>query len=110
SGGNPNGSLITNGTSLYGMTTNGGPSNYGSIFTIKNDGTGFVNLLDLDYTNNGAYPIGSPNSDGTFLYGLTSQGGSTGAGALFKVLLNGTGISKLVDFDGTNGASPYGSL
>src|SRR5258706_606202 len=110
SGGNPNGSLITNGTSLYGMTTNGGPSNYGSIFTIKNDGTGFVNLLDLDYTNNRAYPNGSLTTDNTYLYGLTSQGGSSGFGTLFKVRLDGTGIVKLVDFDNTNGANPYGSL
>src|SRR5258706_5116737 len=110
-GATPNGSLIYDGTYLYGMTAHGGPGNYGSIFKIMPNGTGFVNLLDLDYLNNGAYPNGSLFSVAGFLYGMTYQGGSNGWGTLFKIGTNGSGFAKLIDFDNDNtGSNPNASL
>jgi len=47
-------------------------------------------------------------SDGSF-YGTTSQGGSSGYGTVFKVTTNGT-LTTLVNFDNTNGATPYARL
>ncbi len=107
----PNGSLIYDGTYLYGMTFSGGSMGSGLIFKIKPDGSGFINLFDFDGASQGSYPKGSLISDGTFLYGMTSQGGLNDFGVVFKIKLDGTGYTKLLDFDGSNnGNTPNSSL
>ncbi|MFI5220901.1 MAG: choice-of-anchor tandem repeat GloVer-containing protein [Bacteroidia bacterium] len=107
---NPCGSLIYDGIFFYGMTFNGGLNNGGVIFKIKSDGTGFSKLLDFDGTATGSNPLGSLFSDGTFLYGMTRDGGTNFSGTIFKIKFDGTGFSKLFDFDSTNGYSAHGSL
>jgi len=107
----PDGSLISDGTFLYGMTSSGGTSDFGTIFKIKPDGTTYIKLLDFDGTTNGSYPYGSLISDGTFLYGMTYGGGTNDLGTIFKIQPGGTGYVKLIDFDGTtNGSYPNGDL
>lgn len=107
----PNGSLISDGTFLYGMTTGGGVTTTGNIFKIKPNGTGYTDLHDFyDTIPEGNYPYGSLYYDGTFLYGMTSIGGTLDYGIIFKIKPNGTGYSILYSFDGISGANPYGSL
>ena len=107
----PTGSLISDGTFLYGMTSAGGTKDFGTIFKIKPDGTGFIKLLDFNGAANGSSPRGSLISDGTFLYGVTLSGGTNNFGTIFKINPDGTGFAKLLDFTGaTNGSSPSGSL
>jgi len=115
SGAGPVGSLISDGTFLYGMTMGGGLNGPGTIFKIKPDGTGFSKLLDFSGTANGSHPIGSLIYDGTFLYGMTREGGTStncgsGCGVIFKIKPDGTGYSKLLDFTSANGSDPMGSL
>ncbi len=111
SGSFPAGSLISDGTFLYGITAHGGTLGNGVVFKINLNGTGFVKLLDLDYTNSGAYPNGSLILDGTFLYALTYQGGNVGAGVIFKIETDGTDFARLHEFEfDSNGANPLGSL
>ncbi len=109
-GSNPFGCLILEGSFLYGMTSTGGIYNLGALFKILPDGTGYLKLLDFSATVNGSKPYGSLISDGTFLYGMCFQGGSSGLGTFFKILPDGTAFSKLLDFTGANGANPWGSL
>lgn len=110
-GNQPSGSLISDGAFLYGMTKNGGTNSVGVIFKIKPDGTGYAKLLDFAGAANGSYPSGDLISDGTFLYGMTKYGGTNNFGTIFKIMPDGTGYSKLLDFDGTtNGKYPSGSL
>ncbi len=109
-GSNPYGSLITDGTYLYGMTYYGGANGMGTVFKIKPDGTGYDNLLDFAGTSNGSNPIGSLVSDGTFLYGMTSTGGVNNYGVVFKIKPDGTEYSTLLDFDNSSGDQPNGSL
>lgn len=107
----PNGSLISDGTFLYGMTPQGGVNNYGTIFKIKPDGTGgYGKLFDFAQSSIGGNPVGTPIFDGTFLYGMTSCCGAYGWGTIFKIKTDGTEYSKLFDFDGILGGTPYGSL
>lgn len=111
----PMGSLISDGTFLYGMTQEGGANRFGTLFKIKHDGTGYYKLLDFAGTPDGSSPRGSLIFDGTFLYGMTLGGGTghctNGCGIIFKIKPDGTGYSKLLDFEGTtNGSSPDGSL
>ena len=110
-GSNPYGVLISDGTFLYGMTGYGGVNNMGIIFKIKPDGTGYSKLIDFDGSAYGRWPLGSLTSDGTFLYGMTNFGGISDNGVIFKIKFDGTGYSKLIDFDGSAyGRWPLGSL
>lgn len=107
----PSSSLISDGTFLYGMTGGGGALDLGTIFKIQYDGTGYTKLLDFAGTTNGSSPWGSLIFDGTFLYGMTRYGGINNKGTIFRIMPNGTGYFKLLDFAGaTNGDNPYGSL
>ena len=108
----PNGSLIYDGTFLYGMTRLGGINNDGVIFKIKPDGTGYSKILDFAGTTNGGDPTASLVSDGTFLYGVTYQGGTGGSGygVIFKIMPDGTSYSKLHDFNFPAGCNPVSTL
>jgi uncharacterized repeat protein (TIGR03803 family) len=110
-GSNPVGNLITDGTFLYGMTEFGGTGNVGTIFKIMPNGTGYVKLHDFGSGSDGAMPQGSLVYDGsTYLYGMTSEGGTNNKGMIFKIKPNGTGYDTLLNFNGTNGNNPTGSL
>jgi len=111
-GSSPQGSLVSDGIFLYGMTFNGGVNDLGTIFKIKPNGSSYTKLLDFDGATNGSNPYGSTLiSDGTFLYGMTNTGGANDSGTIFKIKPDGTGYSKLLDFSGSaNGSSPRGSL
>ncbi len=112
SGSSPLGSLVFDGTFLYGMTSAGGSiNNMGTIFKIMPDGTGYVKLMTFSGVSNGSGPQGSLITDGTFLYGMTAGGGTNNMGTFFKIMPNGTGYAKLLDFAGIlNGSGPQGNL
>jgi uncharacterized repeat protein (TIGR03803 family) len=111
SGNQPTGSLISDGTFLYGMTHLGGVHTDGVIFKIKLDGSGYNKLLDFSSGITGANPEGSLVYDGSFLYGMTWGGGGGGYGTIIKIMPNGTGYTKVLDFNGTPNASiPHGDL
>jgi uncharacterized repeat protein (TIGR03803 family) len=104
-------SLISDGTYLFGMSEYGGNSNKGTIFKIKTDGTSYQRIYDFNGTVSGSKPHGSLIYDGTYLYGMTYQGGANNYGTLFKIKADGTGFVKLLDFNGSaNGANPDGDL
>lgn len=109
-GSDPYGTFISDGTFLYGMTSSGGANNLGTIFKILPDGTGYTKLLDFNGTVNGGFPLGSLISDGTFLYGVTSGGGTANQGTIFKILPDGTGYVRMHNFNTTNGREPWGKL
>src|SRR5438105_4232591 len=71
-GSHPYGSLISDGTFLYGMTSGGGINNMGTVFKVKTDGTGYVDLFDFSGVN-GQQPNGSLIYDGNYLYGMTTD-------------------------------------
>ncbi len=104
------GSLISDGTFLYGMTSFGGIHNDGVIFRIKSDGTRDSVLLNFNVSSSGNQPNGSLYYDGTYLYGMTSTGGTSNSGVVFRIKPDGTGDTNLLNFNGTNGAQPFGSL
>src|SRR6185436_18520029 len=110
-GSSPEGTLIFNGPTLYGVKSGGGgglaPFFPGTIFKIDSTGTGYTKLFTFEAEGNS--PSGSLNSDGTFLYGMTSAGGLLNYGTLFKIRPDGTGFVRLLDFTGAaNGSHPVG--
>jgi uncharacterized repeat protein (TIGR03803 family) len=100
-GGAPLCTVISDGTFLYGTTSNIGSSGAGTIFKIKPDGTGCVNLFDFTAASSGSTPKAALYSDGTFLYGTTTMGGANNKGTIFKIKSDGTGFAKLLDFSGS---------
>ena len=104
-GAHPNGNLILSGDYLYGMTSIGGtcsdctddgdPEGCGTIFRIHK-----VNVTDYailhhftDETNDGSRPEGSLTLDGTTLYGMTTGGGDSYNGTIFKIAKDATPAS-----------------
>ena len=110
----PTGSLTLDGSTLYGMTGNGGTSNNGVIFAINTDGTGYAILHDFVGGNSdGATPsFSSLTLGGSTLYGTTSVGGTNNTGVVFAINTDGTGFTILHDFVGgsSDGVGPMGSL
>jgi len=107
-GESPNGSLVSDGTYLYGMTYGGTFNKWGTIFKVKPDGTGADTLLTFNGTNGGSPDAsGSLYYDGSFLYGATPYGGKDGDGVVFKIKPDGSGYSILHSFSGSpDGGTP----
>jgi len=86
-GQNPNSELVESSDGfLYGATYAGGSGGGGSLFKIKNDGTGYTVLQNFSTAAN---ELETPNSlakglNGA-LYGTTRYGGGLGAGCVFAL-------------------------
>jgi uncharacterized repeat protein (TIGR03803 family) len=119
-GANPQGSLNLSYNILYGTTVGetyfgAGGSDFGTVFALHTDGTGFTNLHN--FTPIG--PVSGVNVDGAsptaglviskdVLYGTTVRGGSFSFGTVYAVHIDGTGFANLHTF--TNGGNPNGGL
>ena len=113
----PYGSLTLSGTSLYGMTINGGAGNNGNIFSVGTGGANYQNLVSFTGTGgtaSGLDPYGSLTLSGTTVYGMTGFVSTTGSGNIFSVGTGGADYQSLVSFTGSggtaNGKYPLGSL
>jgi uncharacterized repeat protein (TIGR03803 family) len=117
----PNSGLVLAGGLLYGTASSSGRSNYGTIFALGTDGTGFHVVHGFGgFTStdggrtfqpalDGATPLSGLVADESGnLYGTTSAGG-TGQGVVYRVTADGT-ITLLHVFNGADGAMPYASL
>ncbi len=112
SGNNALGGLMqaTNGR-LYGINQNAGFFFSGTIFSLNEDGSDFKVLFTINDrvpVKSGSFARGNlvQGPDG-FLYGTLMQGGANQMGVLFKINTDGTGFSKIVEFNGiATGRSP----
>src|ERR1022692_710059 len=86
-GARPRAELILSGSTLYGTTTRGGSSGSGTVFALKTDGTGFINLYSFAGGKDGASPQGGLILSGDTLYGTTQLGDSKGYGTVFSLSL-----------------------
>jgi uncharacterized repeat protein (TIGR03803 family) len=95
-GANSQAGLVLSGKTLYGAGYNGGSEGYGMIFAINTDGSDFVNLYNFagvppypgPYTNSaGTYPYGALILSGNMLYGTGNDGGNSGNGTVFKLVI-----------------------
>jgi uncharacterized repeat protein (TIGR03803 family) len=99
---------------LFGTTFQGGSDNAGTVFElVNNKGTYTLDTLVNFNISTEYWPfaglIVDANGD---LFGTTSAGGSNGGGTVFE-LVNNNGtytLNTLVNFTGSNGATPKGSL
>ena len=100
----PNGKLSLIGNTFYGTTHYGGISNYGTIFKVNTDGTGYQVLCSF---TNSCYPNADLTVVGTNIYGTTMT-----YGTLFTLHTDGSGYAILHNFMGYGGDGyfPNGNL
>jgi uncharacterized repeat protein (TIGR03803 family) len=110
-GSGPSGNLIqTSDGKFYGMATFGGNNEgsdaFGVIFSFDATTSVYTTLKGFGNTD-GAKPLGNlmQATDGRF-YGMTQFGGSSGVGVIFSLDPSSSAYTKLIDYDGANGANP----
>ncbi len=113
SGSGPFGDLLqaSNGL-LYGLTAVGSANNNGLAFSY-NPITGKDSIIiEFAGLNNASYPVGGLVEDTVnhILYGMTSRGGLYNDGILFEYNMTIGFSTVLLNFNDSNGATPYGSL
>lgn len=101
----PSAGLVYVNSKLYGITPLGGANNFGTIFSINLDGTGFNNEFDIVLAS-GATGVGELIEFNGKLYGMTSAGGTSTFGVLFEYDYLTTTYTELFEFTGTAGAFP----
>lgn len=111
-GATPAGPLAFNGTTLYGVTRDGGAGGFGVIFSITTAGA-FTLLAEFTGTGGakpGAQPAGGLylHTDGT-LYGTTEFGGANDFGTAFRIT-PGSVFTSLRAFADPTGSQPAGTL
>ncbi|MHC1727039.1 MAG: choice-of-anchor tandem repeat GloVer-containing protein [Syntrophobacteraceae bacterium] len=98
-GSSPFGSLTLSGTSLCGMTQNGGAADKGIVFRINTDGTEFEILHSFSDDNiDGILPLSTLTLLDSTLYGVTPWGGKNGSGTIFRIDTGGSGYEVLHSF------------
>ncbi len=101
-GAKPYGSLIEVNGLLYGMTTEGGASGFGVIFSYDPATSTYTDLLDFNNSSApmGAYPYGSLIEVNDLLYGMTYRGGANNYGVIFSYGPITTPLSSPTDLTG----------
>jgi uncharacterized repeat protein (TIGR03803 family) len=107
----PRGSLLAmNNGKLYGITTEGGQSDSGVLFSFDPVAYSYTKLKEFSEIG-GLHPYGSLVRGGNGkLYGMIYNGGSAGKGLLYSYDVTTGQLTREFDFTGPNGAYPTGDL
>ncbi len=94
---------------FYGTTYSGGSLGAGVIYKVTPAGVYTVlHNFDTSTRANGINPsTGMVQGSDGFLYGVTSGGGATLDGTIFKIKTDGTLFAVIHNFDGSHGQTPY---
>jgi uncharacterized repeat protein (TIGR03803 family) len=84
---NPFGSLLLNGTTLYGTTQLGGNKGNGTVFQIDTTGNNYSRIYDFQIGSDAKNPIDDVILLNNMLYGMAEKGGQCGNGAIFAIAL-----------------------
>ncbi len=109
----PSSFLILNSGTLFGTTQSGGTGGRGTVFRIDEDGSGLAVLHSFaGGASDGATPWASLTLAGGVFYGVTSRGGSSDSGAIFRIGVDGSSFVLLHAFGGDvrDGVYPAESL
>jgi len=97
------GLLVVNNV-LYGTTSAGGSTGCGAVYSLtpSADGNTFVEstLHDFKGGSGGCTPSGGLVTSGSYLYGVTDGGGTSGYGTVYEVPLSGGSGKVLYSFTG----------
>jgi uncharacterized repeat protein (TIGR03803 family) len=96
-GSEPTGGLVLVNGVLYGTTSSGGAYGFGTVFSVRSDGSDFATLhhfSGMDGAFSGATPIVAAGK----LYGVTMFGGAANNGVVFSMDLDGSDYQVIHDF------------
>jgi uncharacterized repeat protein (TIGR03803 family) len=106
----PYAGLTLSGNTLYGTTFSGGSSDFGTVFKVNTNGSGYAVLKNFTGSD-GSGPLAGLTISGSTVYGTTREGGSNNLGTVFKVNTNGSSYTVLKNFaGGSDGAGPVAGL
>ena len=89
---------------LYGTTSGGGAHNYGTVFKVGTDGSGYTILYTLvDYTKDGSGPTALIQGTDGALYGVATTGGANAFGTLFRLGTAGGDYTVIYNFGSYSG-------
>jgi RHS repeat-associated protein len=112
-GANPAAGLVqaANGL-LYGTTSKGGANNFGTIFSLNTNGTGYATLYAFINGTDGANPeSGLIQGIDLRLYGTANSGGANNSGTVFAFDPTGNYFATLYTFTNSNdGAFPQAGV
>lgn len=117
-GSTPYGGVVVSGSTIYGATYGtglGGPANFGNVFSVNTNGSGFNNLYYFNGNTNGANPVAGLILSGSTLYGSTTgvtgqEDTAGGNGTIFAANTNGLAFTNLYTFGYSDGVEPYATL
>ena len=101
--------LGSTGTTVFGMTEYGGTEDLGAVFAFDPaDPSSLTVLHSFGGNPDGELPFGSLvlNPVDGYLYGMTSAGGTSGDGTVFRIGQDGTGYAVLASFSSSTGTNP----
>jgi len=102
----PYSTLLASGSTLYGLTTGGGASSDGTIFSYNTTNNAYQSLYSFaGGPTDGEFPIGSMTLSGNLLFGSATQGGASDNGTLFSYNLSTNTESLAYSFPGGNDGS-----
>jgi uncharacterized repeat protein (TIGR03803 family) len=81
----PFGSLILSGSTLYGVTSLGGATDDGTVFSLNLDSSTYTTLHSFSDAGGGYHPMADLLLSGDTLYGLAEKGGAYGGGVIFSL-------------------------
>jgi uncharacterized repeat protein (TIGR03803 family) len=114
-GARPYGGVMMSSNRLYATAGNGGNPDAGTVFAVSTDGTDFTALYDFSAPNittntDGAGPHPGLILSGNTLYGVTTTGGVSGNGTVFRINRDGSGFTTLHTFMGSDGSDLWTEL
>lgn len=108
-GNNPYSGLTQAGGLLYGLTSAGGTSGSGTLFSIDPVSGNYQKLADFT-GDNGAVPTGGLTVYNGVLYGLANGGGANGMGVIFSYDPVAGVLSDVCDLSYTTGGGPSNNI
>jgi uncharacterized repeat protein (TIGR03803 family) len=100
-----NGGRLAAVTELSGSGGVTGARNYGTIFSVEKNGTGYREIyafLSREFSS----PVDMVQSMDGWLYVASSHGGATRNGLVYKLRPDGTSFTKVKEFNGDDGENP----
>ncbi len=92
-GSGPIGALTFANSKIWGTSNYGGSYGGGTIFNIETDGTGFATVHHFGLNTDGRNPPVALTHASSKIWGMTTNGGSSGSGTIFSLNEDGTGYS-----------------
>jgi len=107
----PHETVASDGTTLFGTTTGQAVTDFGSVFRIDVDGSGYQSLHSFNAVD-GSYPVTRLSLIGSTLYGTTGEFsfGAINYGTIFSLNVDGSNFQTLHKFAASEGIHPSGDF